>query len=403
MMAEPPRVLVVHNAYQHRGGEDSVVEAEVALLRARGLSVEFYLRSNFDANRMSGLALAKDTVWAKRTTTELKQLIDDFRPSVIHAHNLFPLISPSLYWVASKANIPVVQTLHNFRLMCLNALFMRDGKTCEDCLGKSPLLGVARACYRDSHSASAVVGAMLMVHRAAGTFQSRVARYIALNEFSRAKFIDAGLPPERLVIKPNFVDMPPPESMERDGLLYVGRLSSEKGIEVLSDALRRTPSLSIQILGDGPLRSTLANIPGAIRLGTLDADAVRHKLIRSTAMVLPSICYENFPRTIVEAFACGTPVIASRIGGLPSIVEDGETGLLVKPGDPDDLRQKMTWALENPQQMARMGQRARQKYESEFTGDVNFAKLMEIYSDVTRQHRPAMSALGDFRDIRHPG
>lgn len=376
------RVLVVHNAYQHRGGEDAVVESEIALLRSHGHEVETWFRSNDDVAGMSSLSLARTTLWSDRTQQELGERIRSFRPDVIHAHNTFPLISPSLYWAAARAGVPVVQTLHNFRLMCLNGLFLREGKVCEDCMGQLPWRGVARACYRGSHAASTALAGMLTLHRGLGTYRNKVARYIALNEFCRGKFIEGGLPAERVVVKPNFVDFDLPEPVARAGLLFVGRLSVEKGVGTLAQAMTLLPDVKLRVAGDGPEAGLLA---GVTRLGSQPGEAVRREMNRAVALVVPSICYENFPRTIAEAFACGLPVIASRIGALADIVRDGETGLLFEPGDPCDLAAKAAWALAHPEQMAAMGRNARTQYEAKFSAEVNYRRLMEIYDGVLEQ------------------
>ena len=389
----PVRVLVVHNAYQHRGGEDTVVESEIDLLQSHGHEVKTWFRSNTDVAGMSSLSLMGNTLWSSDTSRDLAAMIRVFRPDVIHAHNTFPLISPSLYWAAQRAGVPVVQTLHNFRLMCLNALFLRESKVCEDCLGHSPWRGVARACYRGSHAASAALAGMLALHRGLGTYTHKVARYIALNEFCRRKFIEGGLPAERLVVKPNFVDfaLPPPEP--RAGVLFVGRLSAEKGVATLAEAMARLPAAQLRVAGDGPQAAALDDIAGVARLGSLPATAVRQEMRRALALVVPSICFENFPRTIAEAFACGTPVIASRIGALADIVGDGVTGLLFEPGNAQDLADKLAWALAHPQQMAAMGHTARTQYEAEFSAGVNYRRLMEIYE----------AALTDTRLSREAG
>ena len=379
------RILICHNAYQQRGGEDSVVDSEISLLRARGHEVLEYRRSNDDLKGMSRMEAAVQTMWSRRTRTELAALFAAEQPDVVHVHNTFPLISPSLYWAAAKVRVPVVQTLHNFRLMCLNALFLREGKVCEDCLGHSPWRGVTRACYRGSHAASGALAGMLLLHRGLGTYRNKVARYVALNEFCRAKFIEGGLPAERVMVKPNFADFPAPALTRRADLLFVGRLSAEKGIATLASAMALLPAARLRVAGDGPESAVLNGIARITRLGSLPADAVREEMSRAAVLVVPSIWYENFPRTIVEAFACGLPVVASRMGALAEIVRDGETGLLFEPGNAHALAEKMNWALAHPDEMAEMGRKARAQYEAEFSGEVNYQRLMAIYQEAIEE------------------
>lgn len=386
-----PRVLFVHNAYQHRGGEDSVVDAEIALLENRGHDVTLYLRDNTDIPAMGAAEIARDTLWSRRTWRELRARLRQDRPDVIHAHNTFPLISPSLYWIAESEGIPVVQTLHNFRILCLNGLFLRKGNVCEDCMNKTPWRGVTRGCYRDSRAASAGLAAMLVLHRGLGTFTHKVARYIALNEFCRRKFIEGGLPSERLVVKPNFVDFDVPVAKPRAGLLFVGRLSTEKGVETLARAMAAFPAAPLRVAGDGPQAAVFDGVAGVTRLGRLPAPRVREEMARALALVVPSICFETFGLVVVEAFACGTPVIVSNIGALADIVQEGVTGLLFEPGNAQDLAEKVAWALARPNQMAEMGRRARSHYEAEFSADVNYHRLIEIYTE----------AIGSTRDAVH--
>lgn len=378
-MSAPLRVIVVHNAYQQRGGEDAVVADEVALLRSRGHAVELYLRNNDDVDQISRSRLAAGTLWSRVTLRELGTMIESFVPDIIHAHNTFPLISPSVYWAASRARVPIVQTLHNFRLLCLNALLLRASTVCEDCVGRLPWRGIVRKCYRESATASATLASMLSLHRALRTYDNKITRYIALNEFCRRKFIEAGLPAKRICVKPNFVDFAPPPAQHRTGLLFVGRLSAEKGVATLSEALSCARNIRLRVAGEGPEAARLASMPGVTRLGLLSQSSVRTEMASAMALVVPSLWYENFPRSIVEAFACGLPVIASRIGALAEIVTDNQTGLLFEPGDPRDLAQKMTWALANPVRMAEMGQNARAQYEREFSAEVNYMRLIEIY------------------------
>jgi glycosyltransferase involved in cell wall biosynthesis len=379
------KILVAHNAYQHRGGEDAVVEAEVALLRDYGHEVALYRQHNDAINQMPRAVAAVSTIWSHRSAGEVDRICEQFRPDVIHVHNTFPLISPSLYWTAARRKVPVVQTLHNFRLLCPQAIFLRDGKVCEDCIGKLPWRSVTRKCYRESALQSAVVTGMLAMHRAIGTYRKRVARYIALNAFARDKYIEGGLPAELFRIKPNFVPsaVPPDWAMRRGGL-YVGRLSSEKGLEVLAGAARRLRAPDLEVIGSGPLETLAGEAFGERYLGYRPLDHIMARMRTAQFLVVPSICYENSPRTIVEAFSCGLPVIASRLGALIDIVKDGVTGLLFNPGDASDLAEKIAWAASHPEQMLRMGRAARAEYEANYTPQRNYKLLIDIYDDAIR-------------------
>lgn len=386
------RVLVAHNAYQQRGGEDSVVDAESALLASRGHEVHRYTRHNDELKELSALSAAAQMLWSKRTVMEAQKLFDEYRPSVLHVHNTFPLMSPALYWAAAKSGVPVVQTLHNFRLHCPQAMYLRNGAICEDCLGKVPWRGAVRGCYRGSKAQSTALTGMLLTHRILGTWETKVTRYIALNEFCRDKFVAGGLPADRIVIKPNFVDFPAPESESRSGFLFVGRLSVEKGVKVLVDASQRVAEIVVKVAGTGPESGLLDLNPAIQRLGHLAGDQVRKEMAGSLALVLPSIWYENFPMTLVEAMGCGLPIIASRIGALASLVEDGVTGLLFAPGDAADLAEKMRWANANPEAMAAMGRAARQRYEENYTAARNYEQLVAVYKDAIAAHRVGENA-----------
>lgn len=376
------RVLVVHNRYQHRGGEDSVVEAEITLLQSHGHEVVTYARDNQEITKRSQLAVARDTIWSRRTTSEIGELIRNARPTVVHTHNTFPLVSPAVYWAAHRAGIPVVQTLHNFRLMCPQAMLLRDGKVCEECAGRVPWRAVRYRCYRGSTAQSSVLATMLTLHRAAGTYANKVTRYIALNDFCRRKFIEGGLPADRIVIKPNFVDVPctnPPG--RRRGGLFVGRLSPEKGTQTLAAAATHLDHTIVDVIGIGDEREALSSCQNLNLLGWQSGAEILERMRRAAYLVMPSIWYENFPRTLVEAFACGLPVIASRIGALAEIVKDEVTGLLFEPGNPQDLADKVHWAEAHPDTLARMGEAARTEYEEKYTAERNYETLMRIYGE----------------------
>jgi glycosyltransferase involved in cell wall biosynthesis len=377
----PLRVLIVHNRYRQRGGEDAVVEAEAALLRSRGHAVEHYLRDNRELDGIGPLEASAQALWSRRTAEEVAALCGRFGADIVHAHNTFALVSPSLYWSAFRAGVPVVQTLHNYRLFCVQGMFRMRDRICEDCLGHVPWRGVLRRCYHESAAQSAALAGVVTLHRALGTFRDRVTRYVALTEFCRRKFIEGGLPAARIAVKPNFVDVAPPPDAAREGGLFVGRLSAEKGIDTLLGALDRAPGAALDVVGDGPEAARVQAHAQARAAGWLAQADVLARMQRASFLVQPSVWFECFPRTVVEAYACGLPVIASRVGALEELIEHGRTGLLFDPGSAGDLARTLTWALANPHRMREMGARARAVYEERFSPARNYEELMAIYGD----------------------
>jgi glycosyltransferase involved in cell wall biosynthesis len=384
------KIVLVHNCYQQPGGEDVVFEQEKQLLEQAGNEVITYCRSNHEIKRLTALerlTLVKRTIWAADTEREFAQLLARESPDLVHVHNTFLMVSPSIYGACKARGIPVVQTLHNFRLLCPAATFFRDGKLCEECVEQSLWRGVYHGCYRNSRPATASVALMLALHRRWGTWNNLVTCYITLSEFARNKFIAAGLPAEKIVVKPNFVNLDPGE---REGpgeyALFIGRLSPEKGLPTLVQAWERLPRCyALHIVGDGPERASLET--QARQLG-LSAVTFRGRLSRKETiaavkgarfLIVPSACYENFPMCIAEAFACGTPVICSRLGGMQELVCDGRTGLHFTSGDPADLARKADWALNHAFELSEMGRAARREYETRYTAEKNYSRLMEIY------------------------
>lgn len=387
-----PRILIVHNHYQHAGGEDAVVEAETDLLREHGHTVIEYRRNNHELAGMSRAAAVADTLWARRSVAEIGALISRETPDVMHVHNTFPLISPAVYWAAHRAGVAVVQTVHNYRLICPQAMLLRDGQICEDCVGKLPWRGALRGCYRDSRPQSTVLAAMLTLHRGMGSFRRRVDRYIALTASGRDKLVAGGLPSERIRIKPNFVNAPVAlmEQPRRQHALFVGRLSPEKGLATLRDTLILCPEIDIHIAGEGPAAETLLGLPNAVRLGWQDGEAVRKQMQEAFALVLPSIWLEPFGLVMIEAFANGLPVIASRRGAPADIIVDGQTGLLFDPGNAEDLAAKLRWAASHPEAMAEMGRKARAAYDAHYSPETNYRMLMSIYDEAISTRRESM-------------
>ena len=384
------KIVLVHNTYQQPGGEDAAVRSERDLLRNEGHTVIEYRRSNHDVPRYAKLrqiALAKRTIWASDTRRDFQALLERERPNVVHVHNTFVMISPSIYWACREACVPVVQTLHNYRLICSGSLFLRDGKVCEECLEHSVWRGAHYGCYRGSRPATAVVAAMLATHNVLGTWTRAIDYFIVPTQFGRDKFVTGGLPGSKILVKPNFVDPDPgPGNGEREYVLFVGRLSSEKGLRTLLTAwsfLRNY--IPLLIVGDGPMREELEKYVRELGLssvqfcGSLTRSRTMEAMRNARCLLFPSECYEGMPMSVIESLACGTPVIASRMGAMQELVSDLSTGLHFTPRNPEDLAGKVDWAWTHPEETASMGARARLEYEAKYTPARNYGMLMDIY------------------------
>jgi len=378
------KILVVHNHYREPGGEDENTRMEVRLLEAGGhLVVPFFLGND---DLRPGPISAGRSLWSRESYHALRRIIQHERPQVAHFHNTFHRISPSGYWAAAAEDLPVVQTLHNYRLLCCNAQLFRDGRPCQECVGRRiPWPGVLHACYRDSIGASLAVSAVASFHRALGTWRDRIDVYVALSEFARSLFVAAGISPAKIAIKPNPV-FPDPGVGSGDGgfALFAGRLSPEKGIGTLLAAWKLLgPQIPLKIVGDGPLREQVAEASkaaGVEWLGRRSLSEVYELMGRARCVVVPSEWHEPFGRVVVEAFAKGTPVVASDAGALAELVSDGLTGFHFRAGDPADLARAVRCAFTRDTAVAAMRLQARKEYEARYTGTANCDLLTEIYS-----------------------
>lgn len=378
------KILLGHNYYQRPGGEDRVFEDEALLLERRGHDVVRFTRCNDSIQSMSRLEVARRTVWNQETHNDLRKIIRQECPDVVHFTNTFPLISPAAYYAARAEHVPVVQTLQNYRLICPGALLMRGGRTCEDCVGKSvPWPAILHGCYRDSHLGSACVATMLTAHRAANTWRKAVSRYVVATEFARRKFIEGGFAAAQIAVKPNFVDpVPSPGTGDGDYFVFVGRLSREKGLETLLDAWSQF-SGRLKILGDGPLADTVAKVVAdnaSIEwLGHQPGNIVQSVVARATALVVPSIWYEGLPKTMIEAFSVGTPIVASDLGAMSEVIEPEKTGVLFQPGDAAGLREALRWIAAQPLRTKAMRAIVRTTFECRYSATRNYEILLAIY------------------------
>jgi len=389
------KVMLAHNFYSSElpSGENQVFEAERLLLKKNGHEVIDFIR-NSDVIRSKGawgvFQGACSTVWNPFSAAEIQNLIELKTPDVVHAHNTFPLLSPSIFHAIGHRSARVL-TLHNYRLFCPAAIPMRAGKVCTECLDKSSVLPSLRhGCYRNSRLATFPLAANVAVHRYLNTWSTQVDAYIVLTEFQRERMIEAGLPAQLVHVKPNFFPGNPslvPWITRENCVVFAGRLTPEKGVLSLVHAwlLWGASAPELRIVGDGDLRSELERLAATapevpIRfLGQLSGLNTQMEIARARLLVLPSECFEGFPMVVREAFAFGTPVAVSNIGPLPSIVQDGENGLLFEPHNPHSLLSvvRTAWSFHGGLEVLALG--ARRSFDSLYNEYTNYRALIKIY------------------------
>lgn len=392
------KILLCHNYYQLPGGEDECFSDEGRLLEANGHEVVRFTRRNEDIHAMGRLEVACKTLWNSDTYRRLREMMRREKPALMHCTNTFPLISPSAYYAARAEGVAVVQALHNYRLLCPGAMFLRDGRICEDCLGKSiPLPAVVHGCYRNSRAASAVVAALLTSHRSIGTWRRMVDAYYTPSRFTRNKYAEGGFPKEQIGVVPSFIEPDPGPGTGQGGYAaFVGRLTAEKGLATLLEAWSRLPlPVSLKIVGDGPLADQV--IAAAQRdsritwIGRRPREEVLDLLGDAACIVVPSLTYETFGRTIIESFAKGTPAVVGDHGAMAELVQPGKTGMRFRPGDIADLSCKLEELFRQPDTLIAMRASARLEYETRFTAAAVLISLMEVYDRALRRSAQSMT------------
>ncbi|MCY2974489.1 MAG: glycosyltransferase [Planctomycetota bacterium] len=394
------KIIAAHNYYQQRGGEDQCFEDQVRVLRANGHDVREHVVHNDSIDHASKLKVAVNTLWSRTAYRSFQQAIDDFQPDVVHAINTFPLLSPSIFYAAMKRGVPVVHEVANYRLACAGTYLLRDGKICEKCVGAIlPLAAIKHRCYRESLSGSAVVASSIALHRLLKTWHRVVDGFMCPSEVTKQKLIEMGLPGEKIYVKPNALDNDPGIGEgPAEFAVFVGRLSPEKGLSTVLRAWKDNPDLpKLKVIGNGPLAESIRNAARSDEriewLGRLPLSELLDVVGRANCLLMPSIWYESFGRTTVEAFAKGTPVVGSRIGGTAEIIDEGRTGWLFQPGDADEFTAKIKMAMNLSQEEAgRFRQATRQEYLTKYTSQSNYSRLIEVYelaignSKKSRQH-----------------
>ena len=388
----PYKIFLAHNYYQHGGGEDTVFVAEGKLLQEKGHEVIQYTESNDRIRSLKKVDIAAKTLWSFDSYKKISKILETHKPDIAHFHNTFPLISPSAYYACKHKNVPVIQSLHNFRFLCPAATFCRSGNICEECLKSFfALPGIRHKCYHQSSIQTATIATMLSFHKIMKTLQNQVDAFIVGTDFMRQKFIQGGLPGEKIFIKPNFLSSNTiPSARTDDFALFVGRLVPEKGVLTLLEAWKNL-DIPLKIVGDGPLvnlvNSFLKDNPtqDVEYLGSLNLQTMRELLSRARFLVFPSEWYEAFPMILIDALMNSVPVVASKVGAAETVIENEVTGLHFVFGNPQDLRAKVQWAWNNPQKMEQMGKNARQEYERKYTSEINYKTTLNIYQHVLKQ------------------
>jgi glycosyltransferase involved in cell wall biosynthesis len=383
------RILIAHSWLLVMSGDNRVVEDEAELLRQAGHDARTWTPSAEGVHGVGMAAAGARAVWSRQAARELRRRIREQGADVVHLHNLYPNLTPTVIRAAAAEDVPVVMTLHSYRLAsCLPASFLRDGQVCEDCLGRVPWRGVIHRCYRDSFVGSAVMATSMTLHRAARSYDG-VSRFLAVSSFVRAKHVEAGIPSDRISVKPNFAWPAEPRATFGGSFVYVGRLHVEKGVDTLIEAWRTAPG-SLVVVGGGPEADRLrAGAPGDVEFtGQVPAARVDTLIRGCRALLVPSRWYEAAPRAILEAFARGVPVVASDLGALPELVQDGVNGLLVPPDDPP------AWAeaarrLQNDDLVRRLGEGARRAWAERFTPKHGLKGLESAYWSVARTRGPS--------------
>ena len=385
-------ILIVHNYYQVPGGEDTVVANEKKMLEKHGHKVVLYSRNNVELKQMSKsqkIWLPITTVFNPRTYREIKKLIRQENIEIVHVHNTLNLISPAVYYAARSMKVPVIQTIHNFRLLCPGATFYRDGHICEDCVEHGLKCAVKHSCYRKSKIQTLACVLSTMFHRMTGIYGK--INYICLTEFNKKKLLELKqIKPERVFVKPNFVESNNQcilEKKRENQFVFAGRLDKLKGIDLLFEAWRvmGENAAKLVVCGTGPMenwcRMFIREHPVNIEMrGYLPNDKTLEIIKKSKALVLPTQWYEGFPMSIVEAFSVGTPVICSNIGNVGSIVEEGVTGYKFGYKAVDELVN----AIRNVNVIS--AEKIKAVYESNYNESVNYEKLVKIYTNVAAKN-----------------
>jgi glycosyltransferase involved in cell wall biosynthesis len=400
LYAKAMKILILHNSHRSvfPSGANIVVDQEARLLAMNGHSI-LTMNPVSDEFTRAGywkkLSLVLQVPFSLKSYRAVRGLIDREKPDIVHVHNIFPILSPSVYMAAESRKVPIVQTLHDFRFFCPAIFFLRNGALCDKCKDQKFGRSVRYGCYMNSKVRTIPVALMLKLHHTLKTFERRIDTFIYHTESQKALFVDAGLEGSKLFLKPNFVE----DTFRRDHhtrgkyVLFLGRIGEEKGLKALVETWRLLPDIPLKIIGDGPGMVEFQAFAKDLRasgmefLGRRPFEECMEALDGARFLVMPSIWRETFGRVIVEAFCHAKPVIASNLGSMADLVRDGSTGLLFPPGEPGELAHKVRWLWDHEDACEKMGWEGRREYEGRYTPERNYGMLMEIYERTLESRR----------------
>jgi glycosyltransferase involved in cell wall biosynthesis len=410
------RILLVNKYFHPAGGPETLLFDSMEKLESLGHTVipfsmqhpknvkseyEKYFVSNVDYDNYSKLPwdMAKTAInfiFNLEAKKKMEQLIIDTKPDIAHLHNIYHQISPSILIPLKKHNIPVIMTLHDFKLVCPNYTFLRNEKTCEECQGKHFYKAIKYRCVKNSYLKSTISALEMYLHKVFGIYEKNADCFMVLSRFSQQRFIQYGIPQEKMFFLPAPVDterLKPQRVSKKDYILFFGRLVERNGISTLVKAMKHIPEIRLKIAGDGELKSFLENyisqekIENISLLGFLSREDLKREISNSNFTVFPNHCYHLCPSSILESFAFAKPVIGSNLGSVPELIEDGITGLLFEPKNEKELAQKIRYLCENPKVVKEMGRNARRKVEENYSAERYYPRLLGLYERLIEKKR----------------
>ncbi len=409
------KILFAHKFFHPAGGPETVLFQSMEALQKMGHEVipfsmrrpgnlptpyskYFVTEVNYhdpNGSFLRKLKMATSLVYSREAKKKMELLIREQKPDIAHLHNIYHQLSPSILLPLKKHNIPIVMSLHDFKLVCPNYTFLRDGQVCEECEGKHFYKAIKYKCVKDSYLKSTISAVEMHLHKLFKIYERNIDRFIVLSQFSKERFVRYGLPEEKIILLPNPIEIPSFRKQEGKDkhVLFFGRLSDKNGIFTLIKAMRRLPEIKLLVLGEGEQQELILdylreNKMGNVELvGFLSGEKLKKTIANCSFLVFPNNCYHNCPMSILESFASGKPVIGSNLGSVPELVKDGITGHLFEPRDEKDLAKKIKCLYENPQMIEKMGQNARRKVEENYSAEKYYPKLLQIYEELIQEKK----------------